>query len=240
MPSHVQAMIGQVRDQVLEIFHDQPEHRIIELRLLDAAGTEADLFVILAQFFCGGLSLMSGLDLEADVTRVASKLRQCGVSCDIQECEGSSHFAAFASYDVMLGDTMFPARFPIVRKHDNAETHSYFPSDSPGAYTPRRSKYFYIDRAKDADVSRYFVPIEEQDALYAGVAPHIDIPPVSCSSHPYAVSSATTYPVIVCNCTERAVRLYSGQYSCQVRFVPEINIGFTGGTYRCHGPRLAA
>jgi hypothetical protein len=236
-------MFDNVREQVDEIFHDEPEHRIIDVCLTDEFGTEADLFIMFTQFFCGGLSLRPCRDLDADLESVSAKLRQCGVRCEISRSR-DDHFTAFASLNFMMGETEAPVRFPIVRDGPMDPTISYFPTDSPGAYMSQACTYFHIDRSTDDDESRYFVPIVMSDgSVYTGRAPHCAIPLVSCPTQPYAVSSASSYPVIVCRCGEGLhssfVCVYSGEEVRRVRFVPEINVGITSGTRRCHGPQLA-
>lgn len=236
-------MFDHVREQVDAIFHDKPEHRIIDVCLTDEDGTEADLFIILSQFFCGGLSLRPCRDLDADLRIVSSKIRQCGVRCETTKSR-DDHFSAFASLDFMMGRVAIPVRFPIVRDSPDEATVSYFPTNSAGAYQSRECKYFHIDRSTDDDESRYFVPIVLADgSVYAGRAPHCDIPIVNCPTHPYAVSSASTYPVIVCRCgpglQSSSVCVYAGADAWRVSFVPEINIGITAGRRRCPGPRLA-
>ena len=239
----VSTMFDHVREQVDAIFHDKAEHRIIDVCLTDEVGTESDLFVIFSQFFCGGLSLRPCIDMDADLRIVTSKLRQCGVRCETTKSR-DDHFAAFASLDFRIGDDTMPVRFPIVRRSPDEPTISYFPTDSPGAYLSRACKYFHIDRSTTDDESRYFVPIVPSDgSVYTGGAPHCDIPIVSCPTHPYSVSSASTYPVIVCSCghglQSSSVCIYSGAEAWRVRFVPEINIGITSDRRRCPGPRLA-
>jgi hypothetical protein len=237
-------MFDHVREQVDAIFHDEPEHRIIDVCLTDECGTEADMFVILAQFFCGGLSLRPCDSIESDLRLVASKMRQCGVRCDIERTR-DDHFSALASIDFVIGEGAVPVRFPIVRESPACPTFTYFPTDSPGPYVSRPCKYFHIDRDLGGDYSRYFVPIDMQDgSIYAGRAPHCDIPRVACLVHPYTVSSASKYPVLVCRCDgglqTSSVCVYSGEDVHRVRFVPEINVGFTSGMRRrCPGPRLA-
>lgn len=238
----VSTMFDNIREHVTTIFHDQPEHRIIDVCLTDETGTEADLFILFSQFFCGGLSLRTCTDLEADLTSVSAKLRQCGVRCETTSSR-DEHFCAFASLNFMMGEAFMPVRFPIVRDRPDDPTVSYFPTDSPGAYVSQACKYFHIDRSTDDDVSRYFVPIVMPESVYNGGAPHCDIPRVTCPTHPYAVSSASTYPAIVCLCGGRLhssfLCVYSGEAAWRVRFVPEINIGITSGRRRCPGPRSA-
>lgn len=234
-------MFDSIRQQVTTIFHDEPEHRIIDV-CLTAAGTETDLFIVFSQFFCGGLSLRPCRDLDADIKAVSTKLRQCGMRCDITSSR-DDQFSAFASLSLMMGDASVPVRFPIVRDGPGA-TISYFPTDSPGAYVSKACKFFHVDRSTEDDESRYFIPIVMSDgSVYTGSAPHCDIPLVTCPTHPYAVSSSSTYPVVVCRCGQGLessfVCVHSGEEVRRVRFVPEINIGVTSGRRRCPGPQLA-
>lgn len=237
-------MFDHIREQVDAIFHDDTEHRIIDVCMTDEYGTEADLFVILAQLFCGGLSLRQCDALESDLRFVAAKFRQCGVRCDIERTRGD-HFSALATMNFMIGKGGVPVRFPIVRESPARPTVCYFPTDCPGPYASKSCKYFHIDRSLGSDESRYFVPIDMEDgSVYMGRVLHCDIPRVACPVHPYTVSSAPKYPVVVCRCDgglqTSTICVYSGEEVHRVRFVPEINIGFTAGrSRRCPGPRLA-